>query len=61
MSLKNILTLFVLLMLLAVCFLSGRIAGRVYPADPQKKTRLDLTIKGACVAAVLILYIICFA
>ena len=61
MNVRNILLLIVLLALLLTGFLSGRIAGHIYPDDAQKKARADLIVKGLCVFAVLILYIICFA
>ena len=60
MSVRNILLLMVLALLLAVCFLSDKIAGKMGEADEKKQGERSLIIKLAAAAAALILYLVTF-
>ena len=60
MSIRNILLLMVLALLLAVCFLSDKIARKIGEADEKKQGERSLIIKLAAAAAALILYLVTF-
>ena len=60
MSIRNILLLMVLALLLAVCFLSDKIARKMGEADEKKQGERSLIIKLAAAAAALILYLVTF-
>ncbi len=60
MSIRNILLLMVLALLLAVCFLSDKIARKMGEADEKKQGEKSLIIKLAAAAAALILYLVTF-
>ena len=60
MSIRNILLLTVLGLLLAVCFLSQKIARKMGEADEKKLTERSLMIKLAAAAAAVILYLVTF-
>ena len=60
MSIRNILLLMVLALLLAVCFLSDKIARKMGEADEKKQGERSLIIKLAAAAAALILYLMTF-
>ena len=60
MSVRNILLLAVLAVLLAVCFLSGKIAERLGEADEKMLAQRSLIIKLTAAALALILYLVTF-
>ncbi len=60
MSAGQIILLVVLAVLLAVCFLSGKIAARFFGPDGQTVLKRSLQIKIGASAAALVLYLIVF-
>ena len=60
MSVRNILLLAVLGILLAVCFLSNKIAEKMGEADEKKLAERSLIIKLAAAAIALVLYLVTF-
>ena len=60
MSFRNIMLLAVLGLLLAVCFLSDKIAPKFGEADEKKLAERSLLIKLAAAAVALIMYLVIF-
>ncbi len=60
MDIRKVMLLAVLVLLLAVCFLSDRIAGRLGQADEKTMAKRSLMIKLGALAAVVILYLVTF-
>ena len=60
MSVRNILLLAVLGILLAVCFLSNKIAEKMGEADEKKLAERSLIIKLAAAAIALVMYLVTF-
>ena len=60
MSFRNIMLLAVLGLLLAVCFLSDKIAPKLGEADEKKLAERSLLIKLAAAAVALIMYLVIF-
>ena len=60
MSVRNILLLAALAVLLAVCFLSGKIAEKLGEADEKKLAERSLIIKLIAGGLALVLYLVTF-